>query len=134
MTPTTSPPAASASSATAPIIPTLPPPKTSRRPRSASPRPTAAAVSRYAGSAPPLEPQNTQTLARAGTPASCQARPPRDLACSLRDRARGLDLAASRRGGVLAAVARRDHHRGGHRPEDREPGADEERVVEALGE
>src|SRR3954452_3673382 len=102
-------------------------------PRSASPRPTAAAVLRYTGSAPPLEPQKTQTLDRAGTPASCQARPPRDLAEPLRDRAGRLRLAAPRRLGVLAAVARGNHHRGEHRAQDGKPGADEEGVVEALG-
>src|SRR3954451_22380567 len=99
-------------------------------PRSASSRPTAAAVSRYTGSAPALEPQKTQTLDRAGTPASCQARPPRRW--SLRGRGRRLGLAAPRRRGVLAAVARRDKHRGEERRQQREPGADDKRVLEAL--
>src|SRR4051812_4760256 len=102
-------------------------------PRSARPRPTAAAASRYAGSPPPFEPQNTQTLDRAGTPASCQARPPRDWTAVLRDGARRLNLAAARGFGVLAAVARGDHDRGEQRPQEGEPGAGEERVLEALG-
>src|SRR3954451_25151510 len=100
-------------------------------PRSASPRPTAAAVLRYTGSAPPLEPQKTQTLDRAGTPASCQACPPRDFAEPLRNGAGRLRLAAARGLPVLAAVARGDHHRREHRRQHREPGPDQERVLEA---
>ena len=59
ITPITSPPAASAASATAPISPTLAPPYTTPTPRAASARPRACAASRYAGRAPSREPQNT---------------------------------------------------------------------------
>ena len=60
MTPMASPPAARTASASTPISPTLPPPKTTPSPRSASLRPSSWAASTYAGREPTLEPQKTQ--------------------------------------------------------------------------
>jgi hypothetical protein len=66
MMPITSPPAASAPSATAPIMPMLPPPKMTVMPASAKPRPSAIAVSRQTGSWPDAAPPNTVTALIAG--------------------------------------------------------------------
>src|SRR5688572_28551865 len=62
MTPTTSPPAARAASATVPMSPTCAPPYTSPMPRSAIRLPRLDAVCRYIGCDPLLDPQNTQIL------------------------------------------------------------------------
>ena len=63
MNPTTSPPAASAASATVPINPTRPPPYTTVCPAAASDAPSSHATTVSAGSPPGFDPQNTQTLA-----------------------------------------------------------------------
>ena len=61
MTPTTSPPSASAASATSVMRPVPPPPYTSPIPRRASVRPIRRAASAYSGLVPDDEPQNTHT-------------------------------------------------------------------------
>ena len=118
ITPITSPPAASAASASAPISPTL---------RAAVDEPHAALGERAAerarrprrtrGSAPAFEPQKTQTLDRAGTPASCQARPPRDLwPAPLRD---GGDAGSTSPRCAASACSRLSRDGDQHRGEDR---------------
>ena len=132
----TSPPAASAASATAPIIPTLaaavdepqaalgePAPDRARRPRG---RPDRRRRSSRR--------TRRRWTGRARLHPARRARPELGGLDTTRRRRPGSTSPRLRRRGVLAAVARGDHHRGEHRSEDGEPGADEERVVEALGE
>src|SRR5258706_16116137 len=61
MTPTTSPRAARTASARMPMSPTFEPPYTNPKPPRASARPRSAATWLYAGRAPGLEPQKTQS-------------------------------------------------------------------------
>src|SRR5437762_12614051 len=61
MTPIAWPPAARTASATTPINPTAPPPKTRPMPRRTISRPSPSAAAAYSAPVPVLDPQNTQT-------------------------------------------------------------------------